>query len=168
MRKFVVLMALATSAAAQQPAQPCHSAEYSKLDFWVGEWNVVSEAGENVGHNKIEKIVGGCAIIENWTDAQGGSGKSLFYFFPQTKQWKQVWVTDAGNVKEKQLLAEFSGPGARFQGTMRKKDGGSYLDRTTLTPLPNGDMQQVIELSFDNGKTWDPKHRWVGIYKKAK
>jgi hypothetical protein len=168
MRRLILALALAVSAFAQGPSRPCTSGEYSKLDLWIGEWDVVSDAGETLGHNKIEKIVGGCAILENWTDAQGGSGKSLFYFFPQTKQWKQVWVTDGGNVKEKQLLPEFAGPGVRFQGTIRKKDGGTYLDRTTLTPLANGDVRQVIELSFDGGKTWDAKYRWVGIYKKVK
>jgi hypothetical protein len=34
-------------------------------------------------------------------------------------------------------------------------DGGSHLDRTTLTPLPGGRVHQVIEISRDAGKTWE-------------
>jgi hypothetical protein len=52
------------------------------------------------------------------------------------KQWKQVWVTDAGPIKEKQLVEEFIDGGVRFQGEIPHPDGSLLLDPTTLTPLP--------------------------------
>jgi hypothetical protein len=144
---------------------PCSSSEYKQLDFWVGDWEVASPTGEKQGTNHIEKVLGGCAIIENWRDVEGHEGKSLFYFEPNSKQWKQVWTTDQGAIKEKVMLRGFAGKGMQFQGELKRKDGrGTYLDRTTLIPLTDGRVRQVIEISFDGGKSWDPKHAWTGIY----
>jgi hypothetical protein len=136
------------------------------MDFWVGEWDVLVN-DQVVGHNLIEKILDSCAVMEHWTDSGGGQGKSLFYHIPATGDWKQVWVTQnatvTGGVKEKTLV-ERPGEGAvRFQGRIRQPDGTSYLDRTTLTPLPDGTVRQVIELSNDEGETW--RSVWDSIYR---
>jgi hypothetical protein len=42
----------------------------------------------------------------------------------------------------------------RFQGVIPLKAGGKLLDRTTLTPLPDSRVRQVIEQSRDGGVTW--------------
>ena len=144
--------------------KPCTDPAYSKLDFWVGEWTVSSQDGKAEGSNRIEKVVSGCAIIENWVDHEGHEGKSFFYYRPFFKQWKQVWVPDQGPVKEKVLLDDYSGPGIRFQGEIPRRDGGAYLDRTTLIAEPDGKVRQIIEVSFDGGATWDPQNKWEGIY----
>lgn len=140
------------------PPHPCNAdPDYHKIDFWVGAWDVYdNHDGTLNGTDVVEKIVGGCAIIENWREADGsGEGKSLFYYQPAKKQWKQVWVTDAGPIKEKALIEELKDGGVRFQGEILHHDGKSHLDRTTLTPLPGGRVHQVIEISRDAGKTWE-------------
>ncbi len=137
---------------------PCEAdLAYHRLDFWVGKWDVYdNHDGTLNGTDVVEKIVGGCAMVENWREAHGsGEGKSLFYYQRAKKQWKQVWVTDAGPIKEKQLIEETKDGGVRFQGEIPHPDGSSHLDRTTLTPLPGGRVHQVIELSRDSGKTWE-------------
>lgn len=130
---------------------------FGRLDFWVGRWDVHVD-GRKVGDNRIEKIVGGCALMEHWQSASGGEGKSLFYYLPATSEWKQVWVTpraaSPGGVKEKTRVASYEGPGVRFQGVIRRPGGDSYLDRTTLTPLDDGRVRQVIETSSDGGDSW--------------
>lgn len=154
-----VLALPAQSAQPSTPALPpaCESeAAYHKLDFWLGDWEVVdSQDGSHAGTNRIEKILKGCAIIENWHDVEGYEGKSLFYYQRATKQWKQVWVTDVGPMKEKRLVEELKDGGVRFQGEIPHPDGTSHLDRTTLTPLPGGRVRQLIEISRDHGKTWE-------------
>ena len=132
---------------------------YHKIDFWVGNWNVFAknEKGEDEldGTDLVEKVLDGCAIIENWRDVMGHEGKSLFYYRPVQKDWKQVWVTDVGPMKEKALILEMPDGSIRFQGELARRDGkGTYLDRTTLTPLGGGKVHQVIEISLDGGKTW--------------
>jgi hypothetical protein len=140
------------------PPHPCEStSDYQKLDFWIGTWDVYdNHDGSLNGTDTVEKIAGGCAIVENWKEADGsGEGKSLFYYEPARKQWKQVWVTDAGPIKQKQLIEETKDGGVRFQGSIPHLDGKSHLDRTTLTPLPGGRVHQVIEISRNAGKTWE-------------
>ncbi len=138
---------------------PCADREgFQRLDFWVGEW-VVLVGDRRVGENRIEKILDGCAIMEHWTDAGGGQGKSLFFYNPTTDRWKQVWVTqDAtrpGGLKEKELVETLENGAVRFQGEIHLPGGGMYLDRTTLTPNPDGTVRQVIEVSRDGGTSWE-------------
>ena len=52
------------------------------------------------------------------------------------------------------MVEEFPEGGVRFQGDITMKSGRTYLDRTTLTPLAGGRVQQVIEVSRDGGGTW--------------
>lgn len=143
--------------AAQTPNRSCQQdPAYHKLDFWVGRWDVFNNGGGSKdGTNEIEKILNGCAIVENWHDASGSEGKSLFYYQKATGQWKQVWVTDQGPMKEKRLVEELKDGGVRFQGEIPHLNGGSHLDRTTLTPLGPDRVRQVIETSRDGGKTWE-------------
>ncbi len=135
--------------------RPCSGPEYRRLDFWVGDWKVVTGPEEReVGLNSIVRILGGCAVIENWVSGGGFEGKSLFYYHDVEKSWKQVWVTNAQSLKEKRLIAELEGGALRFQGELPQADGSRVLDRTTLTPLPDGRVRQVIEQSRDGGETW--------------
>ena len=125
---------------------------FSELDFWVGEWDVV--VGEQqVGTNRVEKVLSDCAILEHWTDASGARGIGLFYYVAATGDWKQVWVTDQaltpGGVKEKVLRARLESGALQFEGEIQLAGGGSYVDRTTLTPEPDGSVRQVIEVSRD-------------------
>ena len=124
------------------------------LDFWIGEWEVFLAGGTKDGHNRIEKLLGGFALQENWTELDGHEGKSWFYYYRPEKRWKQVWVTDGGFVKEKVQVADAPPGSVRFRGEIPLKDGGTQLDRTTLTPLPDGRVRQIIEQSADGGKTW--------------
>jgi hypothetical protein len=132
---------------------------YAALDFWVGSWRVY--AGDTlVGTNRISKVLQGCALVEAWEDTRGGQGQSLFYVEPNLRQWKQVWVTEAANriggVKEKHLIARLADGSVRFQGELRRPEGHVVLDRTTLSPLPGGEVRQLIEVSGDGGTTWQP------------
>lgn len=155
----VALLALAASPAAHAQGAPPACGEvpgFHALDFWLGEWEV--RIGDRLaGSNRISPILDGCAVREEWTGASGGRGESLFYYLPATDEWKQVWVTArataSGGVKEKRLVERLDDGSLRFQGTIATPDGGSYLDRTTLTPLEGDHVRQVIEVSRD-GEEW--------------
>jgi tetratricopeptide (TPR) repeat protein len=150
----------------QKLSKPCESdPAYHALDFWVGKWEVRDPNGELQGHNDIVKMLNACAIQENWSSTSHHDGKSLFYYDVGEKKWKQVWITDDGNMKEKSVVEHYPDGGIRFLGIVHGKDGSAVLDRTTLTPLSDGRVRQVIEQSVDNGKTWGS---WEGIYSKQK
>jgi hypothetical protein len=159
MRGFPLILLLfgAQAFAADEPTPRCADEDvYGVLDFWIGEWDVYVD-DKLVGENRIEKILSGCAVLEHWRGAGGGEGKSLFYVSGRGT-WKQVWVTEwatrPGGVKEKTLQVVETPDTVRFQGRMVLPDGGSYLDRTTLTRLASGEVRQVIETSTDDGESW--------------
>ncbi|MCK5438722.1 MAG: hypothetical protein KAI97_02200 [Gemmatimonadetes bacterium] len=140
-------------------APPCgEEPALGRLDFWLGDW-VVTVGEEQVGTNRIEKILDGCAVMEHWMSATGGKGKSLFYYQSVTQTWKQVWVTQfalgQGGLKEKELVETHGSAGVRFQGEIPLAEGGFYLDRTTLTPRLDGTVRQVIQISRDGGESWE-------------
>ncbi len=135
--------------------RPCNTPAYRLLDFWVGSWRVVTgEDQRQVGKNSINRILNGCAIIENWESLSGGEGKSLFYYHDVEKTWKQVGITDGQQLREKHLIAVLDGGAVRFQGEIRLPNGDIVLDRTTLIPLAENRVRQVIEQSSDGGETW--------------
>jgi hypothetical protein len=154
---LALLCAACGSALAESTPPPDADPAFHQLDFWVGYWRVVNaQTGQPEGSNRIEKILKGCALIEHWTEADGSSeGKSLFYYNPANQTWKQVWVTDTGSTKEKQMITAALPAGAlRFQGEIPLRGGKSVLDRTTLAPLPDGRVRQTIEISRDHGASW--------------
>ena len=152
----------------QQHTQPCdEDPYYSKLDFWVGEWDVYNAAGQQVGYDRVEKVQNGCGITEYWHDVRGGTGQSLFYVDNETHQWHQIWITGSAKEpwgqKHKLLVEELQDGGTRFQGSY-SVSGQQVEDRTTLLPLPDGTVKQVIERSMDGGRTWNTG--FSAIYKK--
>ncbi|MFZ5618091.1 MAG: hypothetical protein ACOZAA_12320 [Pseudomonadota bacterium] len=155
------------AATAAEP--PCRAHEQGKaLDFWLGEWTVTSEdGGTHFGDNRIELAVGGCAVFEHWKSAAGGEGKSLFAFDARSGRWEQVWVTSdttkPGSLKHKSLTGHVDAS-VRFQGEIIPHSGEPYLDRTTLTPLEDGRVRQLIEISTDGGENW--KATFDGYYRR--
>lgn len=135
------------------PARSCETdARYRQFDFWIGSWRVVDADGHEMGTNRIEKLLNGCVLQENWSGARGGSGKSFNYYDPEAGEWRQLWVNASGG----HITYEggFSNGAMRFRGTMVAPDGTATPSRMTFTPLPDGRVRQVIEGSRDGGKTW--------------
>jgi hypothetical protein len=153
--------ALSAAPSPQPSPAPCSSVTgFHDLDFWIGSWRVTS-GGRFAGTDVVTSILDHCAVTENWTDADGSHGMSLFYFNAFEQRWTQVWVTDRatarGGLKEKYLIARVPGGGVRFQGVLPGAPGSAIvLDRTTLTPVDDGTVHQLIEISRDGGTTWTP------------
>ena len=149
---------------AQDKAHPCvNDARYRAFDFWVGDWDVFSGT-QQVGHNRIERQLEGCLIMENWTDGYGVSGKSLNYFDPAVGKWKQNWVDENGGVVWYE--GEVKDGEMRYAGENIAADGKKQLTHCRLTPLPDGTVHHVIETSKDDGKTWTKG--FDAIYRPAK
>ncbi|MGH7495843.1 MAG: hypothetical protein ACREOO_26085 [bacterium] len=112
---LLFFLSFAFLAHAQSDITPCNDEPGDhKLDFWLGEWAVFTKDGNQAGENRIEKVLKGCAIIENWRAIDGSEGKSWFYFDTHARKWKQVWVTEKatspGGTKEKAVIEEFESP----------------------------------------------------------
>jgi tetratricopeptide (TPR) repeat protein len=152
------------AAKARVAAEPCeHAEEFRQFDFWIGEW-VVSSGGALAGENRIERLERGCLLMENWTSAGGGSGKSMNFYDPAKKTWNQVWVDASGS----NIVASgsFHDGAMHFEGEHHYLGASSQRYRMSFTARPDGTVRQFIEQSQDDGKTW---YVWFdGIYERKK
>ncbi len=139
-----------TGVHAQTPLPPAPP-ETHQFDFWLGEWNVTTPDGKPAGTNRIESVSGGRALLENWTGAGSGNGKSLNAWNAEKKTWQQFWVGNDGGVLE---LAGGLVDGSMLLRGDHTVNGKRTLERITWTPMPDGSVRQLWEQSTDDGKTW--------------
>ena len=109
-RLAYALALLGAPAMAEAPvALPCRVTEVSRsLDFWVGDWDVY--VGKDLsGRDTVERILGGCGVLERWDGGAGDQGMSLFAYDARKDLWTQTWVTGdssvPGGIKFKVLRA---------------------------------------------------------------
>ncbi len=140
--------------------QPCTAPEYAHFDFWLGEWDVETPSGQPAGQNRITRIHGGCALLEEWTSAGGGTGSSFNTYNTTKGTWQQFWVDAQGTVLE-------------IQGGLEGKAMVMVSDpevspryRITWTPRDDGSVRQHWESSSDDGASWTTA--FDGIYRKKK
>jgi hypothetical protein len=122
---------------------------FRAFDFWVGEWEARTEDGVLQGHNRIEIVLGGAAIIERWTGAAGYTGTSLNRLDRHTGTWRQTWVDDQGDVVE---FVDGVATDGQVTFGARVADGS----RRRLTFFDHGPdaFRQLSEASSDDGITW--------------
>lgn len=143
--------ATAASAPAGPPAVCVNDPERHRFDFWIGEWNVTTPGGTTVGSSVIESVSGGCALLENWTSARGGHGKSLNAYNPALKQWQQYWIGQDGAPTEFRS-SEFDGKSLAF--FVKDPAEPLKIQRLTFTPVDQSSVRQHAEASTDGGKSW--------------
>jgi hypothetical protein len=155
---FSPLRSTAQYASLMERLDPCNSAAARQFDFWLGEWEVKDAAGMVLGHNRVERILNGCAVAEYWTSAGGNVGQSINFYDAKTKRWNQFWVDTSGD-------AWFSRDAQQNPATARggMQNGKMVLEsdpasqpriRGTWSVLPDGRVRQTFEQSEDKGKTW--------------
>lgn len=162
MRFSLLLLAFGVPVASAQnapPGFPCRTMpEAHQFDFWIGDWEVtpfLAPPGPNarlLGTNRIEAILEHCVLMENWTGAGGRSGKSMNFYDTNRKQWRQVWVADAGGSLD--YAGSFSDGAMRFEGWTLAPNGGRVLQKLTFFPIHRDTVRQLFETSADSGKTW--------------
>lgn len=132
---------------------PCANRQESRgFDFWQGNWNVTSQ-GQFAGENRIENILGGCVLFENWTNAAGQSGKSFNFWDAGEKHWRQIWVDDTGGVLD--FTGEIRDGVMHYEAvTHDPNTGAETLHRMSFTPNEDGSVRQLMEASTDHGETW--------------
>jgi len=161
MRSFaLVILLLATAAVVQAVSLPCDSPAAADFDFWIGTWEVHA-GGKIAGRNTIEKIHGGCTLLEQY-EAAGGpyEGSSFNWYEAVENRWHQVWVDNGGT----RLDLE----GGLVDGSMvlsgeRLAREQTAVDRITWTPNDDGTVRQHWEVSWDSGTTWETL--FDGLYK---
>jgi hypothetical protein len=148
--------AAAPPPAATKPAPtPCaDAAERHRFDFWIGEWDVTTKGGTQVGSSAVQSVSGGCALLENWTSANGGHGKSLNAYNPAVGQWQQYWIGQDGNPTE---FRESTWEGSSIVLRAHAPATGTSPateQRLTFSPVDSTTVRQHGENSTDGGATW--------------
>jgi len=165
-----VLFALVSlPAAAQAPtvvdSRPCkESPEYRGMDFWMGEWEVETAQGKPAGKSKIELVLDGCIILENWTGQNGYAGKSFNLFHRDSSKWEQIWVDNQGQVTRYEGEAKDGNIYYRTEGV--GPDGKKTLNKMTFFPKGADQVRQFGETSADGGATWTAEYDL--LYKRKK
>lgn len=149
----ILLTGIAVPATAQTPRPPpCADRVHRQFDFWIGEWEVRSADGQLLGHNEITLIGNGCGLLENWRGAGGGEGMSINSYDPVIGNWTQRWV---GVGVMLWLHGGLDGVNMVLTATTnRATPRGPALDRITWAPLEDGRVQQMWDVSADDGETW--------------
>jgi hypothetical protein len=153
----------AAPAAHAQPTPGCSDEKSNQFDFWIGEWEVTAD-GKVAGTNRIQPILDGCVLMENWTGASGSRGASFNFYNPSTGKWQQFWVWKLGTTLE--LEGEYRDGKMILAGTSRTRDGKTVDNRITWYNNKDGTVRQHWETSADGGKTWATA--FDGLYKKKK
>jgi hypothetical protein len=154
-----VTLLLSLASAAIQPVltaedrkNGCAGPEYRQFDFWLGDWDVfdLGNTGPAVAHTRVDQILGGCALHEDYQGTDGHSGESFTIYDHVRKVWHQTWVTNGG------VLVVIEG---RIQGSAMVLKGNDYtageLVRGRWEP-ENGNVRETAVTSTDGGKTWKP------------
>ncbi len=154
---LAVLALIAASPAAAQTAPPpqvCVKPEHRQFDFWVGRWDVFARGSDRlVGHSLVEKLYGGCVLRENWSGLGGSTGGSLNVYQAVTGRWRQTWADSVGGWTE--YSGQLVGADMRFIATETDlRTGALLVRRMTFSPLADGSVRQLIEVSADSGTTW--------------
>lgn len=149
-----VLLACGTNAvgADEKPKSACASEVMHQFDFWIGYWNV-TEKGKPAGSSHIERILDGCALLENWSGVGGGEGKSLNFFDQADGLWHQTWIDRTGGALF--LAGKFENRAMRLEGirpaTVKQP---AVRNRITWTPLPGGKVRQLWESTATDKEEW--------------
>ncbi|HET7512035.1 MAG TPA: hypothetical protein VFJ88_04660 [Chthoniobacterales bacterium] len=162
---FVAVLALTTwlvvasPSPSSSPSPACTDPEFHQFDFWLGEWTVKDPEGKGLGRSEISRVADGCAIREQWHDADGSEGMSLNYFDRNDRQWHQDWVGGKGGILH--LQGTLKENAMILSGETRKGEKVT-LHRVTWKALPNHTVEQKWESSADQAGNW--KVVFLGYY----
>jgi ketosteroid isomerase-like protein len=142
------------SSAQSIPSPPCSTAEFRQFDFWLGDWDAFDADNPTtaVARVRVDRILDGCALLEDYRDTRGSKGQSFSIYDASRKTWHQTWVTNQGRL----LIIE--GVFQNDEVFMIGVDHPNGLQRTirgTWKPIPGG-VSEIAATSTDGGNTWNP------------
>jgi hypothetical protein len=140
--------------AVQEPVTiaSCSAPEYHQFDFWLGSWDALDfNTLAKDGHARIDRILDGCVIHEDYQSVDGHRGQSFSIYDASRKVWHQTWVTNRGTL----LVIEGKFESGQMVLTGIDHQHGDSLVRGTWKPVQGGVRETAVR-STDGGKTWQP------------
>lgn len=124
-----------------------------QLDFWLGEWKVSWDEGEQ-GTNRIDKILDGKVIRERFDGrpSMPFQGMSLSVYDPRSELWRQTWVDNDGNYWTFHGCFQDDRMILSTEVTVEDKP---VLLRMVFYNIEADELDWNWERSDDGGRTWD-------------
>jgi hypothetical protein len=144
-----------SSAMAEGEKSGCSGTEYRQFDFWLGDWDAFDfeKPGPSVARTRVDRILEGCVLRENYEGADGHQGESFSIYDASRKTWHQSWVTNRGELLV--IEGEFKNGEMVLSGADRTTDGKERRVRGVWKPVDGG-VRETAVTSTDGGKTWEP------------
>ena len=134
--------------------EPCALPEYRSFDFWVGDWDAfeVEKPTVVVARNRVDRILDGCVLLEDYQATDGSHGESFTIYDAQRKLWHQTWVTNHGK------LLTFEGGMENGEMVLSGVDRKGDAEETVrgVWKAVNGGVRETAVTSNDGGRTWKP------------
>lgn len=166
---LIFLLLIPLSSFSQESIENLEPGEY--FDFWIGEWEVSWEEGEEMGRgtNHIEKTLDGNVIQENFRILEGQNagfkGTSISVYRPRFDRWKQAWADNSGGYYD--FTGKVDGEKRIFQtDILEREDGSRFTQRMVFYDITEDSMTWDWESSTDGGKTWSLN--WRIYYERIK
>ena len=139
----------------------CSSPQAMQFDFWLGDWNLTYNDTLHAT-NHIEKIMGSCAIQENFHDPNTNyNGKSWSVYNKNYNVWQQTWIDDQGGYID---LTGSKQADSMVLTTAEKtvpanvSPTGKIVNRMVYHNIQKNSFDWEWESSSDSGQTW--KNNW--------
>lgn len=138
---------------------PCSAPEYRQFDFWIGHWDAfdVDKPNTVVARNRVEHILGDCALLEDYRGKDGSHGESFSIYDTSRKVWHQTWVTNRGKLLV--IEGNFQSGEMVLSGADTTSDGKGRRVRGVWKPVADG-VRETAVTSADADKSWQP---WFDI-----
>jgi tetratricopeptide (TPR) repeat protein len=155
---------------AKKNARPCaYTAENRQFDFWLGTWDVSTTQGSiPAGTSKIELILEGCVVLENWKSLNSPySGKSYNVYDQALKRWEQYWVDNVGGniFFHGELLKD--GVMDYWTDDIPQSTGPSVKRHLQFIAMGPDKVRQLSRGSTDGGVTWNVEYDFLYVRKSA-
>lgn len=129
------------------------------FDFWVGDWDLMWYVKDSVkvyGENRIEKVLGGTAIQENFVGltgiTKGYEGKSFSIFNALQKQWQQTWIDNSNSYIP--FVGGKEGENYYFQNSRVGPRGKKMIEKMVFHDIKPNSFVWDWKSSLDDGATW--------------
>lgn len=69
-------LCLSSPQSLQSPSPACSAPEFRQFDFWLGDWDAfdADKPAATVARLKVDRILDGCAVHEDYQDTDGLKG----------------------------------------------------------------------------------------------
>lgn len=148
---FAILIATAHG---NGPTKHCTSPQYHQFDFWIGDWDAFDvETGARDAHVRVDRILDGCVLHEQYEGANGHLGESFSIYDAFRRMWHQTWVTNRGELLT--IEGTLENGAMLLAGASLDSGGHEKRVRGNWKPVKGG-VQETAVTSIDGGKTWKP------------